>query len=90
MYGKDLVDEKGEAMIDPETGEPLRSGRFHPLMEIGASVLGGVGASKLSKAAAKGSKGKVKLTPIQANAKGGLSMASKVNFHPHRLTRSKL
>ena len=90
MYGKDLYDEKGEAMIDPETGEPLRSGRFHPLMEIGASVLGGVGASKLTKAAAKGSKGKVKLTPIQANAKGGLSMASKVNFHPHRLTRRKL
>lgn len=53
MYGKDLVDEKGEAMIDPETGAPLRSGRFSPLMEIGASVLGGAGASKAARGAIK-------------------------------------
>ena len=57
MYGKDLVDEKGEAMIDPETGAPLRSGRFSPLMEIGASVLGGAGASKVARGALKAAQG---------------------------------
>ena len=57
MYGKDLVDEKGEAMIDPETGAPLRSGRFSPLMEIGASVLGGAGASKAARGALNAAQG---------------------------------
>ena len=75
------------------------TGRFHPALEMGLPALAGAAGTQLSKSAIKAAErlgkgftkgAKSKLTPIQANAKGGLSMASKVNFHPHRLTRSKL
>jgi hypothetical protein len=58
MYGKDypLLNEDGSYAIDPETNEPyqVRSGRFNALTEIGGSILGGLGLSKLGKVAKKG------------------------------------
>jgi hypothetical protein len=58
MYGQDypIFNEDGSYAIDPETDEPyqVRSGRFNELTEIGGSILGGLGLSKLGKVAKKG------------------------------------
>jgi hypothetical protein len=58
MYGQDypIFNVDGSYAIDPETDEPyqVRSGRFNELTEIGGSILGGLGLSKLGKVAKKG------------------------------------
>lgn len=49
MYGRDLYDENGNV-----TG---RTGRFHPLLEFGSSILGGAAASKAARGAVNTGKG---------------------------------
>jgi hypothetical protein len=61
MYGKpiNVLDENGDPVVDPQTGEPYysHSGRFSPITEIGGSILGGLGLSKAGKGAVKAAQG---------------------------------
>jgi hypothetical protein len=61
MYGKpiNVLDENGDPVVDPQTGEPYysHSGRFSPITEIGGSILGGFGLSKAGKGAVKAAQG---------------------------------
>jgi hypothetical protein len=58
VYGttRPYLDENGQQVIDPETGYPIeyRTGRFSLPTEIGGSILGGLGLSKLNRVAGKG------------------------------------